>query len=40
MPLFDRLLLLDQRAAPQGAAWNMALDEALLTVPVAATLRV
>lgn len=29
-PLFRRLLVLDQRATPGAAAWNMAADEALL----------
>src|SRR5690349_19187896 len=38
--LIDNLMLLDDRATPGGAAWNMAMDEALLTRQTGAVLRV
>jgi lipoate-protein ligase A len=36
----EKLLLLDERSAPGGAAWNMAMDEALLSQSGGAVLRV
>jgi lipoate-protein ligase A len=38
--LIEKLLLLDERGDPRGAAWNMAADEALLLREPAAVLRV
>ncbi len=39
-PPLNELLLLDDRPTPGGAAWNMAMDEALLNSGIGAILRV
>src|SRR5688572_28350168 len=40
LPLLPELLLLHERDRPGGAAWNMAMDEALLTAAKVPVLRV
>jgi lipoate-protein ligase A len=39
VPLLDRLFLLDERGSPMEAAWNMAMDEALLGCGIGPVLR-